>query len=194
MKKRVKAVICIAIVTIIVIGSAFVLKKAYNNYLYSTYPVKYKKEVANASEKYGVSKALIYGVIKTESSFDPDAESHAGAVGLMQITEDTFIWLQTYYKPDNDYTFEDLKNPAENIDYGTHLLSILSEMYEDEETMLCAYNAGVGNVDEWLSDPEYSSDGKTLKKVPFPETDNYRKLVTQNESIYNQLYFKEMEN
>ncbi len=189
MKKQIKAVICIAIVVVIVIGSAFVLKTAYNNYLYSTYPVKYKNEVEQASEKYNVSKALIYGLIKTESSFNPDAESHAGAVGLMQITEDTFLWLQTYYKPDNDYTFEDLKNPGTNIDYGVHLLSILSEMYEDEETMLCAYNAGVGNVDEWLENPEYSSDGKTLKKVPFPETDNYRKLVTQNESIYHQLYF-----
>ena len=64
-------------------------------------------------------------------------------------------------------------------------------MYEDEETMLCAYNGGLGNVDEWLADERYSSDGKTLKKVPFPETDNYRKTVTQNESIYNRLYFSD---
>ena len=55
--------------------------------------------------------------------------------------------------------------------------------------MLCAYNGGLGNVDEWLSNPEYSDDGKTLKVVPFPETDNYRKLVAQNKSIYKKLYF-----
>ena len=107
----------------------------------------------------------------------------------MQLTEDTFIWLQTFYKDENDYTFDDLADPAVNIDYGVHLLSILSDMYSDEQTMLCAYNAGLGNVDEWLQDPQYSDDGVTLKKVPFPETDNYRKIVLQNESAYHKLYF-----
>ncbi len=191
MKKKVKAIICIAVTVVIVVISAYVLKTANQNYLYSTYPLKYQDEVNAASEKYGVSKGLIYGVIKTESNFNPTARSGAEAVGLMQITEDTFIWLQTYYKDENDYTFEDLEDPGVNIDYGVHLLSILSDMYEDEETMLCAYNGGLGNVDEWLADERYSSDGKTLKKVPFPETDNYRKTVTQNESIYNRLYFSD---
>ncbi|MBQ3928755.1 MAG: lytic transglycosylase domain-containing protein [Clostridia bacterium] len=189
MKKQLKAIVCIVIVVVVVAGSAFVLKKAYNNYLYSTYPIKYKEEVNAASEKYDISQALIYAVIKTESSFEPNARSHAGAVGLMQLTEDTFIWLQTFYKDENDYTFDDLADPAVNIDYGVHLLSILSDMYSDEQTMLCAYNAGLGNVDEWLQDPQYSDDGVTLKKVPFPETDNYRKIVLQNESAYHKLYF-----
>ncbi len=189
MKKQLKAIVCIVIVVVVVAGSAFVLKKAYNNYLYSTYPIKYKEEVNAASEKYDISQALIYAVIKTESSFEPNARSHAGAVGLMQLTEDTFIWLQTFYKDENDYTFDDLADPAVNIDYGVHLLSILSDMYSDEQTMLCAYNAGLGNVDEWLQDPQYSDDGVTLKKVPFPETDNYRKIVVQNESAYHKLYF-----
>lgn len=189
MKKQLKAIVCIVIVVVVVAGSAFVLKKAYNNYLYSTYPIKYKEEVNAASEKYDISQALIYAVIKTESNFEPNARSHAGAVGLMQLTEDTFIWLQTFYKDENDYTFDDLADPAVNIDYGVHLLSILSDMYSDEQTMLCAYNAGLGNVDEWLQDPQYSDDGVTLKKVPFPETDNYRKIVVQNESAYHKLYF-----
>ena len=51
-------------------------------------------------------------------------------------------------------------------------------------------NGGLGNVDKWLDNKDYSDDGKTLKVVPFPETDNYRKLVEQNKSIYEQLYFK----
>ena len=107
----------------------------------------------------------------------------------MQLMPDTFTWLQTYYKEENNYVFEDLTTPEISIDYGVQLLSILSTMYEVEDTMLCAYNGGLGNVDEWLSNPEYSDDGKTLKVVPFPETDNYRKLVAQNKSIYKKLYF-----
>ena len=68
-------------------------------------------------------------------------------------------------------------------------MAILSEMYEVEDTMICAYNGGLGNVDSWLENPEYSDDGKHLKVVPFLETDNYRKLVAQNKSIYQKLYF-----
>ena len=83
-----------------------------------------------------------------------------------------------------------LYDPALNIDYGTELLSILLKKYENEETAICAYNGGVGHVDSWLSDPQYSEDGKTLKIVPFSETDNYRRLVAQNKSIYNKLYFQ----
>jgi soluble lytic murein transglycosylase len=108
----------------------------------------------------------------------------------MQLMPDTFEWLQTYYKDENDYKFEDLTDPAINIDYGVELLSILSKRYENEETMLCAYNGGLGNVDKWLDNKDYSDDGKTLKVVPFPETDKYHKLVEQNKSIYYQLYFK----
>ena len=59
--------------------------------------------------------------------------------------------------------------------------------------MLCAYNGGAGNVDKWLDNKEYSDDGITLKVVPFPETDNYRKRVEQNKSIYHELYFSNEE-
>ena len=151
--------------------------------------MKYSDEVKAASEKYGVDEALIYAVIKTESNFNPDATSSAGAVGLMQLMPDTFTWMQTMYKDENDYTFEDLYDPALNIDYGTETLSVLLDMYEDEETAICAYNGGLGNVNSWLEDENYSVDGKTLKKVPFAETDNYRRTVERNKSIYNYLYF-----
>lgn len=191
MKKKIniKTVISIAVIIVMLFSAAFILRAVNIKYTGDSYPLKYTEEIAAASEKYGVDKALIYGVIKTESNFDPEAESGAGAVGLMQLMPDTFEWLKAYYKDESGYTFEDLKNPAVNIDYGVELLSILSEKYESEDTMLCAYNGGLGNVDKWLDDKKYSDDGKTLKEVPFPETDRYRKLVARNKSIYNELYF-----
>jgi len=187
--KKIKAGIYMAIVMLTIVGLALIIRNVNNSYVDESYPLKYEKEVNAASEKYGVDKALIYGIIKTESNFDPDAESNAGALGLMQLMPESFEWLQTFYKEDNDYQFEDLKDPAVNIDYGVELLSILSDMYEVEDTMICAYNGGLGNVDQWLQDPQYSDDGKHLKVVPFTETDNYRKLVAQNKSIYKKLYF-----
>lgn len=189
-KINIKIIVSIAVIIVILVSAAFILKKANSVYTQASYPLKYQNEIDAASKKYGVDKSLIYGVIKTESNFDPDAKSSAGALGLMQLMPDTFEWLQTYYKDENDYKFEDLTDPAINIDYGVELLSILSKRYENEETMLCAYNGGLGNVDKWLDNKDYSDDGKTLKVVPFPETDKYHKLVEQNKSIYYQLYFK----
>ncbi len=189
MKKQIQATVIVVIVFFGMIGIAYGLKHANREYTYSDYPLAYEKEISAAAKKYKIDKALIYGIIKTESNFDPDAESGVGALGLMQLMPSSFEWLQTYYKDENNYVFDDLRKPEVNIDYGVHLLALLSEMYEVEDTMICAYNGGLGNVDSWLENPEYSDDGKHLKVVPFPETDNYRKLVAQNKSIYKKLYF-----
>ena len=152
--------------------------------------MKYSTEVESASEKYGIDNYLLYGIIKTESDFDPNAVSSAGAIGLMQITPETFEWIQTYYVDEeyDKYTVDDLYNSGINIDYGTNILSVLLDMYGNEDTAVCAYNAGVGHVNSWLEDKKYSDDGKTLKTVPFKETENYRHTVAQNKSCYNKLY------
>lgn len=190
MKTPVKIAISLVIVLVMLVAAAFGMKYAYNSYVYSTYPLKYQNDVEAAAAKYNVDKYLIYGVIKTESNFDPNAVSHAGAVGLMQLMEGSFEWIQTFYVDEEyeKYTFDDIKTESLNIDYGTHLLSILLDMYDDEDVAVCAYNAGVGNVNEWLKDSRYSDDGKTLKTVPFSETENYRHIVAQNKSCYEQLY------
>lgn len=190
-KKLVRFSICIALISALLIAAAFGMKIYNEDYVESSYPLKYEKEVEAAAKRYGVDKYLIYGVIKTESNFDSDAVSHVGATGLMQLMPETFEWVQSYYVDETyeDYTFEDLKDPALNIDYGTHILSILLDMYDGvEDTAVSAYNAGVGNVNSWLEDSEYSDDGKTLKYVPFPETENYRHKVAQNKSCYKAYY------
>jgi len=191
MKKfTIKKLLILLAVAAGIVGIAYGFRFLNQKTLNDSYPLAYEKEIGAASEKYHVDKTLIYGIIKTESNFNPDAKSSAGAIGLMQIVPDTFTWMQTYYKEENNYQFEDLYDPVISIDYGTELLSILLKKYENEDTAICAYNGGVGNVDNWLQDPAYSDDGKTLKVVPFTETENYRKLVAQNKSIYHQLYFK----
>ncbi len=183
--------LCLVLMILGVFGAAIGLKTAHDKYVYNTYPLIYQAEVEQAANKYNVDKYLIYGVIKTESNFDPNAVSPVGAIGLMQIMPESFEWIQTYYVDDSykDYTVGDLVNPEINIDYGTHLLSMLLERYDGvEDTAVAAYNAGPGNVDGWLENKDYSDDGKTLKYCPVEETEEYRKRVAQNKNIFEKLY------
>ncbi len=193
MKRKIKAKTMISLVFVLAALAcvAVVLRFANQRMTEKSFPRKYEKEISAASEQYGVDQALIYSVIKTESNFDPDAKSPAGAMGLMQIMPETFEWMRTSYKDSAEHEVEDLYDPAINIDYGVHYLSILLKMYQDEETAVCAYNAGCANVDRWLQNPDYSDDGKTLKNVPYEETDNYRQRIREYKSIYQKLYFSE---
>ncbi len=189
-KKMFMVGICLTAVVVGIFVTALGLKTAHDKYVYSSYPMKYEKEVEQAAKKYNVDKYLIYGVIKTESNFDPTAVSAVGAIGLMQIMPDSFEWIQTYYADEEyqDYTVGDLVNAEINIDYGTHMLSLLLDMFESEDAAVCAYNAGPGNVSAWLENKEYSDDGKSFKYVPVAETEEYRKRVAQNKSIFKRLY------
>ena len=109
MKKiTLRSVIVIAAVLAVIVCIAFMFRALNIKVTKDSFPLKYEEIIDAASEKYGVDKALIYGVIKTESDFDPNAKSSAGAIGLMQLMDDTFVWMQTYYKDENDYVFEDL--------------------------------------------------------------------------------------
>lgn len=186
MTHKIKFVIKILLVLIV---AALCFFYGYKSYLKSAYPIKFYDYVSAASAKYGVEKELIFAVIRTESSFREDAVSRAGAIGLMQITPETFDWLQLNLRPSNRKSQEALKDPEVNIDYGTYLLSILANKYSDETATLCAYNAGISNVKKWLNDPQYSDNKVTLKQIPYKETRDYVARVKKSKKVYKSLYF-----
>ncbi len=192
MNKALKITLTIILFAVVFVAIIIGVKFAYDTYINSSYPLKYEDEVAEASAEYNIPKELIYGVIKTESNFNPDAVSAADARGLMQLTQPTFEWLHTYYSNDDyDSSNADLLfDPKINIKYGTLCLSVLLERYNNDlDTAICAYNAGLGNVDEWLTMSQYSADGKTLDSTPFGETNEYLKRVKNNRDKYAELYF-----
>ncbi len=167
----------------------FLFCGGYKKLIKPFYPIQYEDVVNKASETYNVNKELIYAIIKCESNFDSDAHSHADAIGLMQITPDTFKWLQlhTHNKIDNTQL---LKDPEINIMYGTLLISILMKKYGNEKVALGAYNAGETVVKRWLADKNISKDGKSLNEIPYKETANYVKRVNRVKRIYKKLYFE----
>ena len=152
------------------------------------YPLGHKLTVEKFCDMYDVSEDLVYAVIKAESNFDESAVSKKGAIGLMQITEDTGRWAAEKMGKE-EFSKELLYDPVINIQIGCFYLSYLSDLYEGNiENTLAAYNAGPSNVDKWLKDELYSQDGKKLSKIPFRETSNYVRTVKLNAKIYDFLY------
>lgn len=189
--------LCLAVIipVILLVISSILGKNANDKLNESLYPLKYEELVAEAAAEYNVDIALVYGIMRTESGFDPEAVSPVGAIGLMQIMPDTFTWLQNYrtnFMPEEVLEPEELYKPEVNIDYGVYLLGYLLEQYDNNVSLvICSYNAGHGNVDAWLADGTLDAENVTAEDIPFPETSNYLTKVSSAMDMYNQLYFGE---
>ncbi len=180
-KRRVRRGIAVLLVLLLMMGGSVLLLRAL-------YPLRYEQEVRAAADNYGLSPSLVFAVIHTESGFDPAAVSSAGAEGLMQVTPPTMEWALMRRGDSHTSTAHTLTDPAFNIEIGTCVLHLLREQFSESDTVLAAYNAGMGNVQAWLADPAYSADGKTLHTIPFEETKNYVKKVHRAQKIYQILY------
>lgn len=153
------------------------------------YPKPYQELVRKEAAEFQLPEDLVYAVMRVESGFDQQAESRAGAHGLMQLTENTFQWIASLHPPENGG--ENIFDPTDNVHCGCALLRLLLNHYNSLEVALAAYNAGMGNVDSWLENASYSSDGKTLDAIPYPETAAYLKRVQEAYQRYGVLYGKE---
>lgn len=122
---------------------------------------RFQDIVQEASRKHGVPVALINAVMKQESACNPQARSHAGAMGLMQLMPGTA----------KDYGCANAYDPYENVMAGTAFLSDLLKMYDGNvDLALAGYNAGPGNVKKY---------GNQIP--PFRETQDY---VTKVKGYY----------
>ncbi len=150
--------------------------------LLSCFPRPYLKAV----ERSGVAQSLVYAVIRAESGYREDAVSRVGAVGLMQVRPSTaeFICGREGIMFENDRLLEG----DYNIAIGTRYLLYLFARFENEDTALAAYNAGEGTVRTWLEDERFSSDGISLKVIPYEETAGYVKKIRKFKKIYEILY------
>lgn len=154
------------------------------------YPKTYSEIVTIYEEEYGVEENLIYAVIKAESNFKINAVSNRGALGLMQLMEETASDVAK--KANIDIDFENIKeellNPGNNINIGTKYLSQLLEKYKNKEVALAAYNAGIGTVDKWIEEGTIKEDGSDIEKIPYKETNNYVRKILRDYNIYEKLY------
>ena len=176
-------IVCVILAAALAVLGYFV----YDRVERYTHPIKYEELVEKYSRQNGLDKYLVYAVIKTESGFDPGAVSNVGARGLMQIMEDTFDWVK-FKLGDEDTRYLEMYDPDTNIRYGCWLLGYLYKEFGNVEAAMAAYHAGRGQVNEWLSDERYSSDGVHLDEIPISDTANYVQKIVRARDTYIKLY------
>lgn len=138
-----------------------------------------------------IERPLILSIIRQESEFDPQAESPAGALGMMQLLPGTA--KETAKKIEVPYEREGLDTPNYNIRLGSHYLSRMINAFDGSYIMaIAAYNGGPGNVRKWTN--QFGTPGSDLyeainwiEKIPFAETRNYVQRVVENLQVYRAL-------
>jgi soluble lytic murein transglycosylase len=134
----------------------------------------------------GVEPALILGLMRQESSFDPDIISAAGAIGLMQLMPATARQIAG-----RGQDTPDLKNPDENMHLGiTYFAGLLRQFNGTRPYAIAAYNAGPHRARAWIAaNGDASAAGLDamidwIEQIPFAETRNYVQRVLENTAIY----------
>lgn len=137
------------------------------------------------ADGFSIDRALIYGIIRQESGFDPRARSGRGARGLMQLMPRTANYM------DSNDDLEDrheLYDPALNLQLGQryvdHLLN-LGRVDGDLFRLLVAYNAGPGNLGRWARKVDFKNDPLLfIESIPSRETREFIERVLSNVWIY----------
>ena len=125
---------------------------------------KLDRIIYDVGQRQGIDPRLIHAVIWQESKYQPEARSHAGAQGMMQLIPATA----------KRFGCEDPNDPQENIEAGTKYLGWLLKRFSGNvELALAGYNAGEGAVDKYNGIP------------PYNETQNYVKIISKR---YGKIY------
>lgn len=179
MQKISASILIVAYIVLIVVSISFCN-------ISINYPKKYENEISAVCTEFDIPKYTMYALVNTESSFKPDAVSHAGAVGLTQILPSTAEYICV--KNNLDYSTFDLFNPKDNLYLGAMYLRYLLNRFDSTYTAIAAYNAGETVVRSWLKDNRYSYDQIDLYNIPYKETRNYIKKIKNNEKTYIDFY------
>lgn len=145
-----------------------------------TYPIAFEPTLMPQSQRLDLDLSWIYGLIRQESVFRPNAVSHVGALGLMQLMPSTAKKYSlglglTLDDPD------DLLDPKTNLKVGSAYLGTLLQHFDGSQAMAtAAYNAGENRVDTWRPGDGTLAADVWIDTIPFSETRNYvRKVMAQ---------------
>lgn len=157
------------------------------------YPRNYSKLISEKCKKYNVPEEIMYALVRSESFFDHQIESSAGAVGLTQLM--TFTGKDIAHRL--KYNEYDLKNPDDNLEFGTWYLNNLAERLENRWlSAFFSYNAGITRVRRWMNSSkiEFNNikklpDDLFLETIPYEETREYGRKLVGSAAMYAWLYY-----
>lgn len=148
--------------------------------------INYQDQINEYSNKYNVDPLLTASIVKVESDFDNDAQSHQGAKGLMQLLDETAKHSAEVIG--EDYYPDKLNDIDYNLKLGVGYYNYLYNYYNNKELALAAYNGGVGNVDKWIDQGILDKVNPDISKIPFDETRQYVTKVMANYEVYKTFY------
>ncbi len=151
------------------------------------YPTLHSDELRSAAARHGLDPALVAGIIRQESSFNPRAVSVAGACGLMQLLPAVGQQVaRNLGFPVWDPAL--LFDPDANIELGTAHLAASVQQFRIPAIVLAAYNAGASRAARWAAKGGASDPELYTERIPFAETRDYVRAVLRNAEVYRVLY------
>ncbi|MHB8742991.1 MAG: transglycosylase SLT domain-containing protein [Sulfuricaulis sp.] len=148
------------------------------------FPVLYRDVIETNATAYGVDPSWVYGVVRQESAFVPDARSQAGALGLMQLMPSTGRLAGRKLKIPirGNQALLKIEN---NLRLGmSYLKDVLGRNNGNEVLATASYNAGPNRVSSWI--PAHPMDADIwVETIPYGETRDYVKNVMSYSTVYD---------
>ena len=177
----------IILILIIIIISLILILLNINNILKLVYRQDYSEYVEKYAKENNIDSLLVYAIIKAESNFDDDAVSNKGAMGLMQLMDETAKEVATNELMEYN-SEETLYNPEKNIQIGVKYFADLKEIFGNDAISIAAYNAGMGTVNSWIEEGIIKADGSDIENIPYKETNMYVRKILRDYNMYQRLY------
>lgn len=160
------------------------------------FPKDYKTLIEERCVRYKIPEEIMYALVRSESFFDAEIKSSAGAIGLTQLMIPTANDVARKLKV-QDF---DLTNPETNLEFGSFYIAELSSRLDGKWiSALLSYNTGISRIRRWLTQQKNLPMDLFLEIAPYAETREYgRKLLSascmyawlyKNESIKNTVSF-----
>jgi soluble lytic murein transglycosylase len=150
-------------------------------------PVTRKHELYRLAGRYKVDPLLLAAIIRAESGFNPIAESHKGALGLMQLMPRTALAMAHEIKV-NYQDSDDLYTQEINLTLGAHYFAKQLRNFDGNLVLaLAAYNAGPTKVRSWGLSPWGQDQEALIAQVPIPVTRAYVRNVLWHYRLFKQM-------
>ena len=157
------------------------------SYWEGLFPKAFWTDVKKFSSDNGLDPYLVAALIRQESAFNPNAVSHANAVGLMQLLPKVGRGMAKQEKL-RHFNTQELFQPRINLQLGTRYFRSMVDRFGSFEYALAAYNAGVDRVQDWSKQETFRDPEEFVESIPFTETREYVENIMRNVNVYRQLY------